>query len=49
MNHYRLAYRSKATDPVDVGQITSTVDDGQENNRALGITGMLLASNTHFY
>jgi hypothetical protein len=49
MSIYRLIYRSKATEPVDLKQISSIVEDSVENNQTLGITGLLLASNTHFY
>jgi hypothetical protein len=49
MNIYRLIYRSKATEPVDLKQISTIVEDSAENNRTLGITGLLLASNIHFY
>ena len=49
MNIYRLIYRSRATEPVDLMQISTIVEDSAENNRTLGVTGLLLASNTHFY
>jgi hypothetical protein len=48
MSIYCLIYRSKATVPVDVKLISGIVEDSVENNKRLGITGLLLASNTHF-
>ena len=32
---------------MDLKQISTIVEDSAENNRTLGITGLLLASNTH--
>jgi hypothetical protein len=45
---HRLIYRSKVTEPADLGQISDIVEDSVENNKALGISGLLLASSTHF-
>ena len=45
---YRLIYKSRSTTPLNwdiVREITST---SEENNAVLGVTGILLASRTHF-
>lgn len=48
MSLYRLIYKSRAKDPVDAETVLSIATASQERNREFGISGMLLATNTHF-
>jgi len=48
MSLYRLIYKSRAKDPVDAETVMSIAAASQARNREFGITGMLLATNTHF-
>lgn len=48
MSIYRLIYRSRATAPVDEQLIQEITDVSIENNRRFGVTGILLATSSHF-
>lgn len=49
MSLYQLIYISKASWPIDVKVIASISESSQEYNASVGVTGILLASNTHFF
>jgi len=46
---YRLIYKSKATVQVDLDVIMSIARQSQRRNEKLGITGILLATTSHFF
>jgi len=46
---YRLIYKSKATVRVDLEVIMSIARQSQRRNEKLGITGILLATTSHFF
>jgi hypothetical protein len=49
MGIYRLIYRSRAVLPVTQDTISAIVEKSVPNNERLGITGLLLATQTHFF
>ncbi len=49
MNLHRLVYRSRATVPVDLELVLSIAQESQRRNSRMAITGILLATNTHFF
>jgi hypothetical protein len=49
MSIYRLVYRSRATLPVNQDTVAAIVDQSMQNNKRLDITGLLLATRTHFF
>jgi len=45
---YRLIYKSRANRRIDWEFVNELIDASEANNEEAGITGVLLASNTHF-
>jgi Sensors of blue-light using FAD len=45
---YRLIYRSRSVEPLDWEIVRSITSASERNNEAKGLTGVLLASRTHF-
>jgi len=45
---YRLIYKSRSVQPLDWGVVRSITSASEGRNEALGVTGVLLASRTHF-
>jgi len=45
---YRLIYKSRANRRIDWDFVNELIDASEANNEEAGITGVLLASNTHF-
>ena len=45
---YRLIYKSRAKQRIDWALVRELIRKSEENNRDAGITGVLLATNTHF-
>lgn len=45
---YRLIYKSRARQRVDWPLVRELIRKSEENNQDAGITGVLLATNTHF-
>jgi len=46
---HRIIYKSKATVRVDLDVVLSIADESEERNVRLGITGLLLATDGHFF
>lgn len=49
MSLHRIIYKSRATVPVDLDLVLSIAEESETRNARLGITGLLLATNTHFF
>jgi hypothetical protein len=49
MNLHRIIYKSHATVLVDLQVVLDIARESAERNTRLGITGILLATNTHFF
>jgi len=45
---YRLIYKSRANQKIDWNFVSELVDSSEGSNRDAGITGVLLATETHF-
>ncbi|MEJ2383650.1 MAG: BLUF domain-containing protein [Xanthomonadales bacterium] len=45
---YRLIYKSRASQRIDWDFVNEVLGTSEQNNREAGITGVLLASDTHF-
>ena len=45
----RVIYKSRATVPIDLDVVLSITRESTPRNRRLNITGILLATNTHFF
>jgi hypothetical protein len=45
---YRLIYKSRAIQRIDWELVKKLIDKSEENNQDAGITGVLLATETHF-
>jgi hypothetical protein len=45
---YRLIYKSRAKDPIDWEMVGELIGRSEEKNQDSGITGVLLATDTHF-
>lgn len=45
---YRLIYKSRANQRIDWTMVTELVNKSEEKNQDAGITGVLLATDTHF-
>ena len=45
----RVIYKSRATVPIDLDVVLSITSESTPRNRKLNITGILLATNTHFF
>ena len=45
---YRLIYKSRARQQIDWGLVKELINKSEENNQDAGITGVLLATHTHF-
>ena len=45
---YRLIYKSRARQRIDWALVRELIRKSEENNRDAGITGVLLATDTHF-
>jgi len=45
---YRLIYKSRSATPVDWAQVTDILHTSEASNREAGITGALLATDSHF-
>ena len=45
---YRLIYKSRAKQPIDWELVRALIKQSEENNQDAGITGVLLATGTHF-
>jgi hypothetical protein len=46
---HHVVYKSRATLPVDLELVLSIARESGNRNNRLGITGILLATNTHFF
>jgi len=49
MSLHRVVYKSRATVTVDLEVVLSIARESENRNTRLGITGLLLATNTHFF
>lgn len=45
---YRLIYKSRSVDPLNWDAVRTITSTSEANNQANGVTGVLLASRTHF-
>ena len=45
---YRIIYKSRSVKPLDWEIVKSITSASEKNNEACGVTGLLLASRTHF-
>ncbi len=45
---YRIIYKSRSPRPLDWDIVRSITSVSEKNNEARGVTGVLLASRTHF-
>ncbi len=45
---YRIIYKSRSVQPLNWEIVRSITSVSEENNKACGVTGVLLASRTHF-
>ena len=45
---YRLIYKSRANEKIDWEMVGELIKKSEENNQEAGITGVLLATETHF-
>jgi hypothetical protein len=45
---YRLIYKSRSVEPLNWDIVRNITDTSEKNNEACGVTGVLLASRTHF-
>ena len=45
---YRIIYKSRSVTPLNWDIVRSITSTSEKNNEALGVTGVLMASRTHF-
>jgi len=45
---YRIIYKSRSVTPLNWDIVRSITSTSERNNEALGVTGVLMASRTHF-
>lgn len=46
---YRVIYKSRSVEPINWDVVRGITSASEERNEASGVTGVLLASRTHFF